>query len=278
MSERPPSSDRLRRMASDDERAISEARSEQMTARAIARVQANRSVGHRLGAAVVGASLILFMVVALGLTSARSLPGDPLYGVSRAYEEVGGWVGVGDSVESRLNEAIALAERGDGVLAAQAAAEALDELERTTDFVLMIPTTTTVPDSSDDGSPTPTTPINPPVSAAPEGSDDQSVESLKLAAQLLLNSVKNNGGELDSAAVELARAVDGVVEEVDPVVPEETSTTTSTSTTVPDSTTTTEPEDTSTTTSVPDSTTTVPEEEDGEVDDGPGPIFIPPQP
>ena len=278
MSERPPSSDRLRRMADDYERAVSEARSEQLAARAVARARANPSVGHRLGAAVVGASLILFMVVALGLTSARSLPGDPLYGVSRAYEEVGGWVGVGDPVESRLKEAIALADRGDGALAAATAAEALDELERTTDFVLLIPTTTTLPESSDDGSPTPTNPPTPSVAATPEGTDDESVQSLKLAAELLLSFVKNNGGELDAAAVELAKAVDGLVEEVDPVIPEGSTTTTSTTSTIPDSTTTTEPEDISTTTTVPDSTTTVPEEDDGETDGGPGPIFIPPQP
>ena len=275
MSERTPSSDRLRQMASDYEKAVSEARSEQLAARAVARAGTSRPLGRPFGAVVIGVSLLLLMVVALGVTSARSLPGDTLYGVSRAYEEVGGWVGVGDPVEQRLHEAIALAERGDGVRAAQAAAEALDELERTTDFVLVLPsatTSTTRPGATEETTPT-TTPSSASVEASPEGVDEDSVQTLKLAAELLLNNVRNNGGELDAAAAGLAKAVDDLVVADDPVITEDTSTTT---TTIPDSTTTTVPEDTATTTTtIPDSTTTtVPEEGDG----GRGPIFIPPQP
>jgi len=285
MSERPSSSDRLRQMASDYEKAVSEARSEQLAARAVARAIAARPIGRPFGVVVIGFSLFLLMVVALGVTSVSALPGDSLYGVSRAYEEVGGWVGVGDPVEQRLNEVIALAERGDGVLAAQAAVEALDELERTTGLVLLSPVATTLPDPEGPGGgastqeTTPTTEAPPTsVDASPEGVDEEAVQTLKQAAELLLSKMENNGDSLVDAAAELAKALDDLVDEDDPVTTETTSTT-STTTTVPDSTTTTEHEDTSTTTTVPDSTTTTESEEgDGEAGNGKGPIFLPPLP
>jgi hypothetical protein len=240
---------------------------------------------------VIGFSVFLLMVVALGLTSVSALPGDSLYGVSRAYEEVGGWVGVGDPVEQRLNEVIALAERGDGVRAAQAATEALEALERTTEFTPDLTPVTTLPDptGSGGGSSQETTPTTAPssasVDASPVGADDDSVQTLKLAAELLLSRVQNNGGEVNEAAASLAQAVDDLIEGDDPVTAEGPSTTTtepediSTTTTIPDSTTTTEPEDISTTTTIPDSTTTTePKAGEGEAGDGPGPIFLPPQP
>ncbi|MFV1962131.1 MAG: hypothetical protein ACC658_09875 [Acidimicrobiia bacterium] len=283
MSERTPSSDRLRQMASEYEKAVSEARSEQLAARAVARARTSQSLGRPRFAVAAGVSLLLLTVVALGVTSASSLPGDSLYGVSRAYEEVGGWVGVGDSVEQRLNEVIALAERGDGALAAQAASEALEELGLTTNFVPDLTPTTTLPDPEGSGggaATQKTTPTTPSVSVevSPEGVDEDSVQTLKLAAELLLISVKNDGGELDAAAAGLAKAVDDLVAADDPVTVEGTSTTTTvleetSTTTVPDSTTTTEPEDTSTTTFPDTTTTTVPEEGDGK-----GPIFLPPVP
>jgi hypothetical protein len=277
-------------MAFDDEKAVSEARSEQLVARAMARAGAGRPLRRPRSALVVGFSVVLLMVVALGLTSASTLPGDSLYGVSRAYEEVGGWIGVGDPVERRLNEVIALAERGDGVRAAQAATEALEALEQTTEFTPDLTTVTTLPSPEGSGGEstqetTPTTaPSSASVDASPVANDDDSVQTLKLAAELLLSRVQDNGGEVSEAAASLAQAVDDLVEEEDPVTAEGTSTTTTepedTSTTIiPDSTTTTEPEDTSTTTTVPDSTTTTePEEGEGEAGNGKGPIFIPPQP
>ncbi len=278
-------------MAFDDEKAISEARSEQLVARAMARAGTGRPLRRPRSALVVGFSVVLLMVVALGVTSASTLPGDSLYGVSRAYEEVGGWIGVGDPVERRLNEVIALAERGDGVRAAHAATEALEALEATTEFTPDLTPVTTLPDptGSGDGAATQeTTPTTAPstasVEASPVGGDDDSVQTLKLAAELLLSRVQDNGGEVSEAAASLAQAVDELVEEEDPVTAEGTSTTTTepedTSTTiVSDSTTTTEPEETSTTTTVPDSTTTTePEEGEGEAGDGQGPIFLPPQP
>jgi len=285
MSERPSSSDRLRQMASDYEKAVSEARSEQLAARAVARAIAARPIGRPFGAVVIGFSFFLLMVVALGVTSASALPGDSMYGVSRAYEEVGGWVGVGDPVEQRLNEVIALAERGDGALAAVAATEALKELELTIGFVSDLTPTTTLPDPDGSGSgastqeTTPTTEgSSASVEASPEDVDEESVRTLKLAAQLLLSKVKNNGDSLDDAAAGLAKALDDLVDDDDPVITETTSTT-STTTTVPESTTTTEPEDTSTTTTVPESTTTTESEEgDGEAGNGKGPIFLPPLP
>ena len=273
MSERTPSSDRLRRMASDYEKAVSEARSEQLAARAVARARSSQSRRRRFSAVLAGVSLLLVTVVALGVTSANSLPGDPLYGVSRAYEEVGGWVGVVDPVEQRLYEVIALAERGDGVLAGQAAEEALAELERTTDLQLALPpaTTTTTPDAGGGTVTQETTPTTAPhtvsVEASP-GVDEDPINTLKLAAELLLNSVKENGGELAVAAAVLAEAVSGLAAEDPDVTAGATSTTTSSTSST--TTSTTEPES-STTTTVPDSTTTT-------VPEGRGPIFLPPQP
>ena len=268
MSERTSSSDRLRQMASDYEKAVSEARSEQLAARAVARALTTRPLRRPFGVAVIGVSMLLLMVAALGMISARSLPGDTLYDVSRAYEEAAGWVGVGDPVEQRLHEAIALAERGDAVRAAQAATEALEELERTTDLVLVLPpatTSTTRPGTSEETTPT-TTPSSASVEGSPEGAAEDSVQTLKLAAELLLNRVQNNGGELDTAAAGLAKAVDDLVVVDDPVPTEDTSTTISPTTTIPDSTTTTESEDTATTTispttTIPDSTTTTESED-----------------
>ncbi len=273
-------------MASDYEKAVSEARSEQLAARAVARASTAQSLGRPRFALAAGVSLLLLTVVALGVTSASALPGDSLYGVSRAYEEVGGWVGVGDPVEQRLNEVIALADRGDGVLAVQAATEALEELGLTTNFVPDLTPTTTLPDPEDSGGGAvtqETTPATPSVSVevSPEGVDQDSVQTLKLAAELLLNSVKNNGGELDAAAAGLAKAVDDLVAADDPVTAVGTSTTTTiptTTTIVPDSTTTTVPEDTSTTTFPDSTTTTLPEDGEGEAGGGQGPIFLPPVP
>ena len=65
------------------------------------------------------------------------------HGVSRAYESVGDWAGVVDPVEQRLHEVIALSDRGDVVLAVQAAEEALVYLERTTDIDLARPSSPT---------------------------------------------------------------------------------------------------------------------------------------
>lgn len=290
MSEQvPPSSDRLRRMASDYEEAVSAARAEQIAARAITR--ARREVVHRRRLAVVAVCAGLALMVGLGLTSAGSLPGDSLYTVSRAYEEIGERVGLVDPVEQRLNEVIALANRGDTVLAAKAAEAALVELGYGDGYTpsLLPTTTTTAPDSEDRAPATGTTPTTapPPITVdADAQSGDEQTQSLRLAAELLLSNVKDNGGDLEAAAAELAKAVSDIAtDDIDVVtttsttVPPSTSTTTtvpSTSTTVAEddgSTTTTTIPDASTTT-VPDGPTTTVPEDDG--DDGKGPIFLPP--
>lgn len=327
MSERlPPSSRRLRRMASDLENELSESRAEQLAARAVVRGRARHHRNRRHVAVVVGLASLMFVLVGLGYGSSKSLPGDPLYGVSRAYEGVGQMVGVVNPLEQRLHEVIALAERGDRVRAVQVASEALEELGRSADIALVstatsttTTTSTTTPESQDTAAPAvvpddtsdtpdttaapdaPDTTETPPTAESGETdssegtdevSEDDPIENLKVAAQLLLNRVREDGGELDDAAADLAVAVSALAEEEEEEAAaeeekeeeEETTTSTSTSTT-----TTTEPEETSTSTTQPDSTsssttsTTVPEDEPGEEDtepaedEGPGPIIMPPE-
>lgn len=314
MSERiPPSSRRLRRMASDLENEVSESRAEQLAARAVVRGRAQPGRNRRHVAVVVGLASVMFMLVGVGYGASKSLPGDPLYGVSRAYEGVGQFVGVVNPLEERLHEVIALAERGDRELAVQIASEALQELGRSADIALTSPatSTTTTPTTApepqdaapavvpDDEPATPSTTAAPATAesdepAAPEETQEAEeviegdpIEDLKVAAQLLLNRVRDNGGELDDAAAGLAVAVSALTQVEEEVTTAEgdeaTSTSTSTSTT-----TTTEPEEPSTSTTEPESTTsttstTVPEDEPGEgdqdpvEDDGPGPIIMPPE-
>lgn len=273
----PRPSDRLRRMASEFEKAVSETRAEQLAARAIARALPNPHAQRRL--VVVVTVVALALVVGLGITSADTLPGDSLYPVSRAYEEIAQRVGAVNSVERRLNEVIALAERGETDLAVNAAREALVELgyDPSPQPSLTPTTSTTEPEESQGSQVRPTTPTTSPpevtVEATPE--TDQ-VDNLRLAAAALLSNVQENGGDLEAATADLAKALADVTVE-EPETGEETTTTTippstTTSTTVVDSTTTTVVEETTTT--VPDSTTTtLPEEEEG-----PGPIFLPPSP
>lgn len=319
MSERiPPSSDRLRRMASDLESEVSEARSEQLAARAIARGRVQYRRHRRHVAVVVGAASLIFVLVGLGYGSSKSLPGDPLYGVSRAYEGVGQLVGVVNPLEQRLHEVIALAERGDRVRAVQVASEALEEFGRAANIALVstatsTTTSTTTPEVQDTAAPAvgpddttdpPDTAATPETTEAPltaesdqtdtegeseEVTEEDPIENLKVAAQLLLNRVREDGGELDAAAADdLAVAVSALTEEEEEesVNEEDEPETTSTSTTS-STTTTTEPDESATSTTEPESTTsststTIPGDEpaDGEdtgEDDGPGPIFIPPE-
>lgn len=226
--------------------------------------------------------MVALVFVALGAASSSSLPGDALYGVNRAYESIGARVGFVNPVERRLNEVIALADRGDAVLAAQVAGEALAELEKARGFEVSLPlgtTTTTVTDDSDDGDATQsTTPPKVTVEATADGPEER-INTLRLAAQLLLSHVKDNGGDLESAAAGLAKAVSDLGKEEPP--PVETSTTTtvvaeSTTTTLVEDTTTTIVEDTTTTT-FPGSTTTSTATAGGS-DGGKGPIFLPPSP
>lgn len=283
MSDRvPPSSHRLRQMASDYEKAVSETRSEQMAARAVARARGTEPLRRRIVAVAAGFSVVALVFVALGAASSSSLPGDALYGVNRAYESIGARVGFVDPVERRLNEVIALADRGDAVRAVQVAEEALAGLERA-GFEVSLPlgTTTTTVDDPDDGNATQsTTPPKVTVEATPGDGPEERINTLRLAAQLLLSNVKDHGEDLESAAVGLAKAVSDLGNEVPPPVEASTTTTVvaeSTTTTLIDDTTTTIVDETTTTT-VPGSSTTTSVNAGGGSGDGEGPIFLPPSP
>ncbi len=218
-----------------------------------------------------GVSVVFLVVITLGATSANSLPGDPLYGVSRAYESVGDWVGVVDPVEQRLHEVIALTDRGDVVLATRAAGEALAYLRQNSQIELGIAAAIEIASAED--SPPASIQASPPANVTVEKAN-----TLRLAAELLLQSVQTNGDSLNAAAVDLALAVADVVS--DPADPEDP-VASPTTTTLPErsSTTTTIVEPSTTTTPAGESstTTTTPEdEESGGGDGGEGPIFIPP--
>ncbi len=243
----------------------------------------------------------MLLLFGLGATASQSLPGDPLYGVSRAYERVGVLTGFVDPVEQRLHEVIALVERGDTVLAAQAAEEALTGLGHDAEPHLVMPpppaasNTTTVPDAADQGG-SDTTPTTAPPEVTEEATDEEAADdaaeddaaedpavSLKLAAELLLSTVREDGTDIEAAVAGLALAVSdlGVDEEEETVTADETSTTSTT----PSTTTTTEPEEatttteqvdsSTTTTTLPETSTTSPGDEAG--DEGRGPIFLPPE-
>ena len=287
-------------MASDFEKAVSEARAGQIATRAIARARSSRMFGRRVVALAGGMITLILSMVAFGSMVTQALPGDPLYGLSSVYEEIGTRIGFVDPVQRRLDEVIALVERGDTTLAAQAAQEALVELEATRGIKVVLPSAT--PSDSEDeptGSQAAGSQAGVNEASGSEGNDSEAAgdaapavaeaaetphdvsESLKLAAQMLAANLDAEGEELGDAAAGLAWAAFLVPEE--PVTEAATTTTTTTlpesttsSSTTTSSTTTTIPEDTTTTIG---STTTTTTEGDGSGDDGDkGPIFLPPSP
>lgn len=311
----PPSSRRLRRMASDYEESFPEARAEQLAAQALARARVEELRPRRRLAVLVGVASVMFALVGLGYGSGKSLPGDSLYGVSRTYERFGQLVGVVDPVQERLHEVIALAERGDRELAAQTASEALDELGRQRGVnVSITPTVATTPPSppttaltvppttarEDEGTgptdtrdDTTTTTVKPAVTVdADESIQEDPVKTLKLAAELLLDRVKENGDAVDDAAANLAVAVSALASQEDTTTvaadePTENSTDSTTSSTTstsqPKRNSSTSTTSTTSSTTSTTSTTTPTEgppgqgEGPGSGEDGPGPIVLPPE-
>lgn len=78
--------------------------------------------------AVAVAGLLVISNVGLAAASDSAVPGDPLYGLKRAYEQVGDLLGVESHASERLREAEVLLARGHNDAALQAADEALEEL------------------------------------------------------------------------------------------------------------------------------------------------------
>ena len=113
-------SDRLRRLAATDELTVGRGRAEQIAARALARVEARPHRRARLAAAIVsGSAFAIVSVTGVGAIADQAVPGDSLYPVDRAYESIGRAIGRDtDRTQERLEEALALVQRGDRVAAA----------------------------------------------------------------------------------------------------------------------------------------------------------------
>ncbi|MEX2625155.1 MAG: DUF5667 domain-containing protein [Acidimicrobiia bacterium] len=78
--------------------------------------------------AVAVAGLLVISNVGLAAASDSAVPGDALYGLKRAYEQVGDLLGVESHASERLREAEVLLARGHNDAALQAVEEALEEL------------------------------------------------------------------------------------------------------------------------------------------------------
>lgn len=79
--------------------------------------------------AVAVAGLLLIGNVGLAAVSDSAVPGDTLYGLKRAYEQITGILGDQNHAAERLREAEILLQRGDSDAALAATEEALAELE-----------------------------------------------------------------------------------------------------------------------------------------------------
>jgi hypothetical protein len=83
---------------------------------------------------VVLSSAAVFVGANVGLAFAAnpSVPGDPLYGLDRAYERVAGWLGIHQNLAAeRFREAAELSDRGHLGAAFETASEAMDQLNPT---------------------------------------------------------------------------------------------------------------------------------------------------
>jgi hypothetical protein len=259
--------------------------------------------------AVSSGAFVLVSITGVGVAADRALPGEFLYPLDRTLETLGI---SSDLVEERLQEAIALLERGEMALAIATSNEALAELGRsgvtatlppvtipedvTGDTVEEVSTTTTeheiveVAPDQDDGDIASTSEV---VEAAAEPVD--AAESLRLAAEQLLQSVRSakvdptTTDDVTSAALVLAEATASISTPDEPTGASTDESTTSTSSSSSTST---------TSTTVPDeprpgggngnndsgttSTTVASDSDDGSddstgdgKDDSPGPIFLP---
>jgi hypothetical protein len=113
-------SDRLRRMAATDELKVGRGRAEQIATRALARAEARPRQRARLVAAIVsGSAFAIVSVTGVGAIADQAVPGDSLYAVDRAYESISRVMGRDvDRTQERLEEALALVQRGDREAAA----------------------------------------------------------------------------------------------------------------------------------------------------------------
>ena len=179
--------------------------------------------------AVSTSAFLLVSMSGVGVAADRAVPGDLLYPLDRMLEAVGL---SSDLVEERLLEAITLTERGDMTLAIETANEALVELSRTG-----VPATwpTTEPDSDVIAAETVIVETTSTTGDTPEQSDTaaatvsdssgasetavapaDAVQTLRLAAEQLLASVRSaktesgSSEEVTSAAIFLAEATANV--------------------------------------------------------------------
>lgn len=255
MTPQHPLSDRLRALARLYEEEMPAARSEQMAARALARVHAaSGGIGlaaRRVMALSAVGVFALVAGIALGMLADGSTPESPLADDSNVTI-VGSKYAVS---QEQLQQAIDMINQGRGQEAVPIVRQALAELKLPSSAMTLPAPTTSTPTSTEAAT-TVTAPPTPQVLV------------LRLAAEHLLRviqTVESTDGD-GALAAELEQAAANVAAAAEDVESSSASTTSSTSTTSPTST---------TTTSTPSSTTTTSEPDDGDGDD---PIILPPQP
>jgi hypothetical protein len=162
-------SDRLRRMAATDELSVGRGRAEQIASRALARVESRPRQRARLVAAIVsGSAFAIVSVTGVGAIADQAVPGDSLYPVDRAYESISRAIGRDvDRTQERLEEALALAQRGDRVAAANHVNAELGQR------MIVV----ALPEQNVDSDPTETTVPSPEVDAAPAAAASSAVEA-----------------------------------------------------------------------------------------------------
>lgn len=278
--------DALRRLAAGMEAEVPAARAEQIAARAIARARRPRDLP-RWVAAAASTSFLVVSLTGLGIAADAAVPGDALYRLDRSVESVADALGVGgDRSVERLEEIIALADRGDVERAAATAVEVLEGFGVAPPAVEPTTSTSAVPETVPDPVPDSGAASEPPAEdpspdaatlAAPE---PDRAQTIRLAAERLLRTVRGAGGEREAAVAELAVAAGVASEPGTTVKPPPASPPPTTTSTIPGSTTTVPPAGDGTT--APDGTDGGSTDDSGTsaptttVPDGPGPIILPP--
>ncbi|MDH5372970.1 MAG: hypothetical protein OEX97_08510 [Acidimicrobiia bacterium] len=109
---------------------IDSARAEEVAVRALAAPSAGLPLRRRIVAIAAASATFITGNVGMALAADSAIPGDLLYGLDRAYEQVAEWVGFSDDHTSeRLDEAAELAAAGDTTEALTATVEQMEALE-----------------------------------------------------------------------------------------------------------------------------------------------------
>jgi len=265
MTPQDPLHDRLRALAELYEEEMPDARSEQIAARAMARVRSSQRGADLAARRILALSAVgvfaLIIGLALGVMGDRASVDDPVAGsvtvVGSKYS----------ASQEQLRQALQLLDEGRTQDAVNRVLVALSQLQLPSTAGLTVETP-----PSTAGTTAAVSTAETAAETAPESQSEESSETLvlRLAAEHLLRvieTVDESGDENPALVAELEEAAANLTQAAADLEGSETTTTSSTTTTTTTSTTTTQVEDGSTT------TTTDPGD-----DEGSDPIILPPQP